>query len=402
MTPAEPRSKRSDAAAAFEAEAVERAQHTAEAKQATWIAAALDGALGAAKVITGMVVGSAALIADGIHSVSDLITDGFVLAATHYGRQGPDHDHQYGHGRIETLATLLLGSVLIFVAGAIVWASMYRLVIGVQIAPPGLIAMLIALLSLISKEALFHYTMRVAKRTRSKLLEANAWHSRSDVLSTGAVLIALVGAQFGAGWMDAAAAALVGILVGKVGWDLVWESARELVDTAVPAETHQKLQETAVAVTGVESIHDLRTRQSAGRVMVDLHIVVAPRISVSEAHEIGNEVSRQMRACCAEITDVTFHIDPEDDEGHGDPSQLPGLPLRPAVEATLEQRWSTLPAWSAIEEIRLHYLDDKVGLEVWLDPARPIDIDQRLREQLTASLDDLPWFGRVDVVKRLN
>ncbi|MGY6630692.1 MAG: cation diffusion facilitator family transporter [Wenzhouxiangella sp.] len=379
-----------------------RAQHTAEAKQATWIAAALDGVLGAAKVITGMVVGSAALIADGIHSVSDLITDGFVLAATHYGRQGPDHDHQYGHGRIETLATLLLGSVLIFVAGAIVWASMYRLVTGAQIAPPGLIAMLIALLSLISKEALFHYTMRVAKRTRSKLLEANAWHSRSDVLSTGAVLIALVGAQFGAGWMDAAAAALVGILVGKVGWDLVWESARELVDTAVPAETHQKLQETAVAVTGVEGIHDLRTRQSAGRVMVDLHIVVAPRISVSEAHEIGNEVSRQMRACCAEITDVTFHIDPEDDEGHGDPSQLPGLPLRPAVEATLEQRWSTLPAWSAIEEIRLHYLDDKVSLEVWLDPARPIDIDQRLREQLTANLDDLPWLGRVDVVERLN
>lgn len=402
MTPAEPRSKRSDAAAAFEAEAVARAQHTAEAKQATWIAAALDGVLGAAKVITGMVVGSAALIADGIHSVSDLITDGFVLAATHYGRQGPDHDHQYGHGRIETLATLLLGSVLIFVAGAIVWASMYRLVTGAQIAPPGLIAMLIALLSLISKEALFHYTMRVAKRTRSKLLEANAWHSRSDVLSTGAVLIALVGAQFGAGWMDAAAAALVGILVGKVGWDLVWESARELVDTAVPAETHQKLQETAVAVTGVEGIHDLRTRQSAGRVMVDLHIVVAPRISVSEAHEIGNEVSRQMRACCAEITDVTFHIDPEDDEGHGDPSQLPGLPLRPAVEATLEQRWSTLPAWSAIEEIRLHYLDDKVSLEVWLDPARPIDIDQRLREQLTANLDDLPWLGRVDVVERLN
>lgn len=402
MTPAEHRSKRSDTAATFEAEAVARAQHTAEAKQATWIAAALDGVLGAAKVITGMVVGSAALIADGIHSVSDLITDGFVLAATHYGRQGPDHDHQYGHGRIETLATLLLGSVLIFVAGAIVWASMYRLVTGAQIAPPGLIAMLIALLSLISKEALFHYTMRVAKRTRSKLLEANAWHSRSDVLSTGAVLIALVGAQFGAGWMDAAAAALVGILVGKVGWDLVWESARELVDTAVPAETHQKLQETAVAVTGVEGIHDLRTRQSAGRVMVDLHIVVAPRISVSEAHEIGNEVSRQMRACCADITDVTFHIDPEDDEGHGDPSQLPGLPLRPAVEATLEQRWSTLPAWSAIEEIRLHYLDDKVSLEVWLDPARPIDIDQRLREQLTANLDDLPWLGRVDVVERLN
>jgi len=395
------KARESTTAALQQAAARSRAADTADAKRATWIAAALDGFLGAVKVVTGLVVGSAALIADGIHSVSDLITDGFVLAATHYGRQGPDHDHQYGHGRIETLATLLLGSVLIFVAGAIVWASMYRLATGVQISPPGLIAMLIALLAMISKEALFHYTMRVAKRTKSKLLEGNAWHSRTDVLSTGAVLVALVGAQFGAGWMDAVAAALVGILVGKVGWDLVWESARELVDTAVPPETHQRLEETAIAVAGVEGVHDLRTRQSAGRIMVDLHIVVAPKISVSEAHEIGNEVSRQMRAACKDIADVTFHIDPEDDEGQGDPSQLPGLPLRPAVEAMLEERWSPLPAWTAIHEVRLHYLDDKVSLEVWLDPNGQPVVDQTLAAQLTKTLDDLPWLDEVQIVGRL-
>ncbi|MGY6588183.1 MAG: cation diffusion facilitator family transporter [Wenzhouxiangella sp.] len=402
MKPTDSKAAREAAAAALQqAEARSRAADTADAKRATWIAAVLDALLGAVKVITGFVVGSAALIADGIHSVSDLITDGFVLAATHYGRQGPDHDHQYGHGRIETLATLLLGSVLIFVAGAIVWASMYRLATGVEISPPGLIAMLVALLALISKETLFHYTMRVAKRTRSKLLEGNAWHSRSDALSTGVVLIALIGAQFGAGWMDAAAAALVGILVGKVGWDLVWESARELVDTAVPPETHQRLEDTAMAVAGVEGVHDLRTRQSAGRIMVDLHIVVGPKISVSEAHEIGNEVSRRMRLACTEIADITFHIDPEDDEGQGDPSQLPGLPLRPAIEATLEERWSPLPAWTAIKEVRLHYLEHKVSLEVWLDPDGKPVVDQQMAVQLTAALDDLPWLDEVQIVGRL-
>lgn len=375
----------------------DKRRHLRDAKRVTLIGAWVDGVLGLAKVIVGLLVGSASLIADGIHSFSDLITDGFVLAATHYGRQDPDSDHHYGHGRIETLATLLLGSVLIFIAGAIAWSSLQRLVVGTTISAPGLGAMLLATAALLAKEAIFHYTLRVAKRVGSRLLEANAWHSRSDVLSTAVVLVALLGAQFGVGWLDAIAAVVVGLLVGKVGWDLLWESARELVDTALPEDAQQRMHEVACSVPGVDSVHDLRTRQSAGHAMVDLHLVVAPRISVSEAHEIGNEVSRRLRRAYPALNDVTFHVDPENDEGQGDPSRLPGLPLRPAIDQALRERWGMLEAWAHLVDYRLHYLDDRVTVVLYLDDALPADRLQALPETLAARARDLPWLAKVEV-----
>jgi len=368
-----------------------------EAKRVTYIGAWLDGLLSIVKVAVGFLVGSAALIADGIHSLSDLITDGFVLAAIHYGRQEPDIDHHYGHGRIETLTTLLLGSVLIFVAGGIAWSSIDRLFSGTEVGAPGLIAIVITVIALLSKEWIFRYTMRVAKRVNSKLLEANAWHSRSDALSTAVVLVALIGAQFGVGWLDAVAAIIVGLLVGKVGWDLLWESARELVDTALPERIQQQMHDVACSVPGVDSVHDLRTRQSAGWVMVDLHVVVGPKITVSEAHEIGNEVSRRLRHGFPLLTDVIFHIDPEDDAGEGDPSRLPGLPLRPEVEAALNERWYGHPVWRTLSELQLHYLDDKVSVSLIIGDSvhQP---PQCLASQLKALASDIEWLGHVEVM----
>lgn len=368
-----------------------------EAKRVTTIGAWLDAVLSAVKVIVGLLVGSAALVADGIHSLSDLITDGFVFAAIHYGRQGPDKDHHYGHGRIETLTTLLLGSVLIFVAGGIAWSSIERLFSGTQINAPGLAAIAITLAALISKEWIFRYTMKVARRVQSKLLEANAWHSRSDALSTAVVLVALIGAQFGLGWLDAVAAIIVGLLVGKVGWDLLWESARELVDTALPTDAQQQMHEVACTVPGVDSVHDLRTRQSAGWAMVDLHVVVGPKVSVSEAHEIGNEVSRRLRHQFPALTDVIFHIDPEDDAGQGDPSRLPGLPLRPEVEAALNERWYKHPVWRTLTDLQLHYLDGKISVSLVVGGTvqQP---PQCLASQLKAMASDIGWLGNVEIL----
>ncbi|MCB8890593.1 cation diffusion facilitator family transporter [Vreelandella malpeensis] len=368
-----------------------------EAKRVTYIGAWLDAVLSIVKVAVGFLVGSAALIADGIHSLSDLVTDGFVLAAIHYGRQEPDKDHHYGHGRIETLTTLLLGSILIFVAGGIAWSSLDRLVSGQGVSAPGFVAIGITVVALASKEWIFRYTMRVAKRVKSKLLEANAWHSRSDALSTAVVLVALLGAQFGVGWLDAVAAVVVGLLVGKVGWDLLWQSARELVDTALPEDVQQQMHDVAHSVSGVDSVHDLRTRQSAGWVMVDLHIVVGPTITVSEAHEIGNEVSRRLRQAFPLLTDVIFHIDPEDDAGEGDPSKLPGLPLRPEVEAALDARWYAHPVWRTLNELQLHYLDNKVSVSLIISDAvhQP---PQCLASQLKAMAADIEWLGHVEIL----
>jgi cation diffusion facilitator family transporter len=370
--------------------------HTRDAFRITYLAAWIDGLLGFAKVIAGLMVGSAALVADGVHSFSDLITDGFVLAATHYGRQAPDRDHHYGHGRIETLATLFLGSVLIFVAGGIAWSSLSRLLGGDEMTPPGLWVMLLVVVALLTKEVLYHLTMRVARRLNSRLLMANAWHTRSDVFSTAVVLVALLGSQFGVGWLDAIAAMVVGLLVGKVGWDLLWESGRELVDTALPEDAQEGMREVALGVPGVDSVHDLRTRQSAGHAIVDLHVVVPPRISVSEAHEIGNEVSRRLRLAYPELSDVTFHVDPEDDAGEGDPSRFPGLPLRPEVEQTLTRRWKDLPVWPLVRELELHYLDGRVTVVAELDEDAPVSSD-RARASLDALAQDLTWFSHAEI-----
>ncbi|ATJ82598.1 cation diffusion facilitator family transporter [Halomonas beimenensis] len=373
----------------------ERAAQTREAHKATLIGAGVDLLVGLAKLVTGALVGSAALIADGIHSFSDIVTDLFVLGATHFGRQAPDRDHPYGHGRIETLATLWLGSVLIFVAGAIAWASLGRLLAGDPIPAPGGWAIAIAVLALLVKEAIYHYTLAVARRIGSRLLEANAWHSRSDALSTLVVLVGLVAAQVGVGWMDAVAAIVVGVMVGQVGGRLLWESSQELIDTALPEPEQASLKSAAEAVPGVRGVHELRTRRVGGEVLLDLHIVVPPRVTVSEAHEIGNAVSRRLRAARPDLADVTFHIDPEDDEGQTAHSLRPGLPLRDDVEALLDTAWRDLPAWHDRVDLDLHYLEDRIDVSLFVDrrPDRQ-DLDATA-DELRRAARDLDWLGRL-------
>ena len=368
-----------------------------EAHKVTLIGALVDFVVGVAKMVAGFMVGSAALVADGIHSFSDILTDLFVVAATHFGRQEADSNHPYGHGRIETLATLWLGGVLIFVAGGIAWASITRLVSGAPIPAPGLWAIAIAVAALLAKEWIYRYTMRVARRVNSRLLEANAWHSRSDALSTVVVLVGLVAAQFGVGWMDAVAAIVVGIMVGQVGGRLLWESSQELIDTALPAEERDAMQREAEQVPGVDGVHDLRTRKLGSDILLDLHIVVPPRVTVSEAHEIGNEVSRRLREAFPNLHDVTFHIDPEDDAGETEHSLRPGLPLREDVEGVLDRVWHGLPIWQARVALDLHYLDNQVDVSLYVNALPPEqDLDTAAAE-LRRAADRLDWVGRLRI-----
>jgi cation diffusion facilitator family transporter len=375
----------------------DRGAQTREAHKVTLIGAAVDFVVGVAKMVTGFVVGSAALVADGIHSFSDILTDVFVLAATHFGRQAPDSNHPYGHGRIETLATLWLGSVLIFVAGGIAWASLMRLLSGEPIPAPGVWAIGIAVIALLAKEWIFRYTLRVAKRVNSRLLEANAWHSRSDALSTVVVLIGLVAAQFGAGWMDAVAAIVVGVMVGQVGGRLLWESSQELIDTALPEEERRQMQALAEQVPGVLGVHDLRTRTLGSQALLDLHIVVAPRVTVSEAHEIGNAVTRRLREAFPDLADVTFHIDPEDDAGETEHSRRPGLPLRGDVEGMLDETWRDVRVWHTRVALDLHYLDNQVDVSIFVNRLPPGQTLDEAADELRDACRDLGWVGRLRV-----
>ncbi|WP_052384391.1 cation diffusion facilitator family transporter [Cobetia amphilecti] len=348
------------------ADAASTASAKREAQRITLIGAALDGVLGVAKLVIGKLVGSQALIADGIHSLSDLVTDAFVLVATHYGRQAPDRSHPWGHERIETLGTLVLGSLLLAVAGAIGWEGILRsweLMFGSLTIPlPGALGIGIAIISLLGKEGIFRATLKIARKQKSKLLEANAWHSRSDALSTVAVLIGLIGTQLGASWLDGIAAVVVGVMVGKIGASLAWEASRELIDTALPREQQHAMRECLLSLPEVRGAHDLRSRTLAGRIVLEVHLLVAPRISVSEGHAIGHHAVARLKAEFPQLSDVLYHIDPEDDSHLGQasltqPTRQQPLPLRSDIIAALEECWQQSPLWQARSGLTLHYVN---------------------------------------------
>ncbi|MEK7301723.1 MAG: cation diffusion facilitator family transporter [Pseudomonadota bacterium] len=298
-------------------------QRYKDVRKVTLIGSALDFMLGVAKIAVGGLANSQALIADGIHSFSDLLTDFMVLYAAKHSHKAADEDHPYGHGRIETLATVSLGIVLIIIALGIAYSSIQRL------NDPGILldlstwALLVALVSVVSKEWIYRYTIAAARRLRSDMLMANAWHSRSDAFSSIVVVLGIAGVMLGYPYLDAVAAVVVAAMIAKIGFDLVRSSTRELIDTALDPEKIKTIQKHIHAVSGVRSVHTLRSRKSAGDAFVDVHIQVDPRLSVSEGHQIGDAVRRRLMSHVDEVTDVTVHIDPENDETGSPCNDLP-------------------------------------------------------------------------------
>jgi len=346
-----------------------------EIRWVTLVGSAIDLTLGVLKLIFGYLANSQALIADGVHSLSDLATDFMVLFAAKHGSRDADETHPYGHGRFETLATVALGIALIVVAGGIAWDAIERLFNPEELLQPGLWALVIAIVSVFSKEWIYHYTMRLAKRLKSNMLKANAWHSRSDAISSIVVVIGIIGTMAGLEYLDSVAAVLVGAMVAKIGWDLAWQSVHELVDTALDPERVQVIRKEILSVGGVRELHMLRTRMMGGEALVDVHVIVDPKLSVSEGHFIGEKVRKRLIEEVEEVTDVMVHVDPEDDEKMK-PSL--GLPTRSWVRTQLEERWSDLPLAKKIERITLHYLDGKLEVEVCFPAdAKPADENER-------------------------
>lgn len=334
-----------------------------ETVRVTLVGSAIDLLLGVAKIIVGFTAHSQALIADGIHSLSDLGTDVMVLvAAKHAGREA-DAEHPYGHGRFETIATVGLGVALIGVACGITYDAIQRLFQPDSLLHPGPLALGVAAASVISKEAIYHYTMRAAKKYRSDMLRANAWHSRSDAISSVIVIVGVAGTMAGLNYLDAVAAVAVALMVAKIGWDLSWHSIHELVDTGLEKERVETIAGTIRKATGVRDMHMLRTRRMGGDALVDVHIQVEPTLSVSEGHHIGETVRSKVIREIEEVADVTVHVDTEDDQSAA-ASKL--LPLRPEIIQRLGNYFRDLDAARSIERITLHYMNGKVNVELIL------------------------------------
>lgn len=318
--------------------------------------------LASLKIIFGITGHSHALLADGIHSLSDLVVDTIVIVASKFGSKAADEDHPYGHGRIETAATVFLALILAIAAFTIIIHAFITIAAPHSIAPSHYV-LWIALSSVLLNELLYYWTRLVANKIKSKLLMTNAWHHRSDSASSIAVALGIVGVWLGFPKLDAVAAIIVGLMILKIAWDFGWHSIRELVDTALSIEETEKIKLFIKKIPGVEAIHQLRTRSIAGSIFCDVHVLVDPTISVSEGHYIGQEVDKRLIAEFPDITDVIVHIDTEDDE-LSNPSNY--LPNRITLQKILVKHWQLLLPEIVIKTAAFHYLDGKISIELKL------------------------------------
>lgn len=342
------------------------------------------------KIIFGVVGQSHALIADGVHSLADLSTDLMVWVAAKYSTQPADEQHPYGHARIETMFTVALGLILILTAGGIAWDAADRLLSPETLMHPTAIVLLIAFISIVANEGLYQYTMVAARKHRSGLLKANAWHHRSDAISSVVVLLGVAGSLMGIVYLDAFASVVVAFMIAKIGWDQAWMSIRELIDTGLDPKQLKAIKQLIINIEGVNGVHMLRTRRMGGSSIVDVHIQVDEFLSVSEGHRISEHVRHILLESNKNIVDVAIHIDPEDDETQ-DPSNR--LPMRAEVMQDLHRVWEDELKYIDLEKVVLHYLDGRVHIEVFCSSDQPLDLSQRLIEKA----ERLSYTGSIDL-----
>jgi len=329
--------------------------------KASYVGAAVNVLQAAIKISFGILGQSAALIADGIHSLSDLLSDLLVIIAVRLGSREADREHPYGHRRFETIATVLLGVSLIAIGVGISWSVIERMNNPESLPTPNPLGLAIAATSIVINEWLYHYTKTIAKKTRSKLLMANAWHQRSDAISSVVVLFGIGAVMLGYPLADAIAAILVALMVAKIGLNLVLNSIKELVDTSLPPKLLSEIRTSIMSIDGVEGIHLLRSRQMGEDALIDAHIIVDPRITVSEGHTISDIVRDELISCFDDVIDVLVHVDPEDDEALYESNK----PLtRFEVQAILNEYLAIVKP--AIDDFRIHYLNGQIEVEVIL------------------------------------
>ena len=280
-------------------------------RKVTWIGLLVNLFLSGLKFVAGFYGKSQALVADAIHSLTDTTTDIAVIAGSHYWDRPPDDDHPYGHRRLETLVSVFIGIMLGAAGAGIGWQALATLH-EKHGEPPSWVALLAAILSIVVKEIFYRWTAAAGKRVKSSALAANAWHHRTDAISSLPVLVAVFGAMVFPTWsfLDRVGAAVVSIFILHAAWKIVWPGISELIDVGAPKEIQKRIYTVASTNEGVKEVHKIRTRFISTSIQVDLHIVVDGEISVREGHDIADDVRDRIIDEIAEVVDVVVHVDP--------------------------------------------------------------------------------------------
>jgi cation diffusion facilitator family transporter len=286
----------------------------ATVKRVTWIGFFVNIALSAFKLLAGIFGHSQAMVADGVHSISDCATDIAVLIGVRYWSKPPDAGHPHGHKRIETIITTLIGAALAAVGVGIIVNALVTLK-EAHNTTPSIVAFIAAIVSIGTKEGLYRWTVAVGRRIKSSAMVANAWHHRSDAFSSIPAAIAIAGARLIPKWqfLDHVGAVVVSVFILQAAWSVTWPALKQLVDAGAPRSECERLRQIALATPGVKVVHALRTRYIGSELQTDLHILVDPDLSVREGHDIAEDVKRRILAQGPDVVDVTVHVEPVGD-----------------------------------------------------------------------------------------
>ncbi|MFM1908559.1 MAG: hypothetical protein RLZZ591_2236 [Pseudomonadota bacterium] len=308
---------------------LQQADRARAASRSTWVSVGVNVVLTAVQIVVGVFAKSQGLIADGIHSLSDLVADFVVLLASHHSQKDADADHPYGHHRFETAASLILGALLLAVGVGMLISAFQKLESPSTVEPVHVLALWVAGGALVTKELLFRYMLAVAKRVKSSMLVANAWHARSDAASSLVVGIGIIGNLAGYPILDPIAALIVGFMVARMGWSFGWDAMHDLVDRSVDEAEVQAIRQTLNETPGVSGVHDVRTRKMGDMIVVDAHIEVDAQLTVEAGHDIA-VLARERVMQRHRVLNLLAHVDPwkRPDRDHE-----PGLPIATSTNA---------------------------------------------------------------------
>ena len=282
----------------------------------TLIGTAVNAVLIVLKFIAGIFGRSSAMVADAVHSLTDFVTDIIVLIFVKIAGKPQDRGHDYGHGKFETFATMIIGLILAVAGVGVLWSGVCKIIDclhGLELPAPTWLALAVAVVSIVSKEWLYRYSVRRGRELQSNAVVANAWHHRSDAISSLGTFVGIAGAMFlGSRWriLDPAAAVVVSFFIIKAGYDIMRPSVAELLESSLPEEEEKAISDTVLSVDGIEAMHHLRTRRIGNVIAIELHAKMDGSITLENAHTIATEAERQLKDRYGDSTLITIHMEP--------------------------------------------------------------------------------------------